>query len=48
MAKMELNFVGKDSVPFHNEYDIPADVAAVLTGIIGDRDPDEEIFERLF
>ena len=45
MAKMELNFIGKDSVPFHNEYDIPDDVAAVLKGIIGDRDPDEEIFQ---
>lgn len=45
MAKMELNFVGKDSVPFHNEYDIPDDVAAVLKGIIGNRGPDEEIFQ---
>lgn len=45
MAKMELNFIGKDSVPFYNEYDIPDDVATVLKEIIGNRDQNEEIFK---
>lgn len=42
---MELTFVGKDSVPFHNVYDIPVEVANVLTGIIGNRSGKEEIFK---
>lgn len=45
MAQMELHFVGKDSVTFHNIYDIPDDVAAVLKDIIGNRSVDEEIFK---
>lgn len=43
--KMKLNFIGKDSVAFSNEYDIPDEVGNVLKEIIGNRNKEEQIFE---
>lgn len=43
--KMELNFIGKDSVAFNQTYEIPDDVGNVLKEIIGNRNKEEQIFE---
>lgn len=42
--KMKLNFLGKDSVTYNNEFDIPDDIAEALLSCMKDKSSDDQIF----
>ena len=45
MHKLKLNFLGKDSVPYHNEIDIPDEVYNVLKELKDKKSDEDQLFD---
>lgn len=42
----ELNFLGKDSVPFRNQFTVTPEVAAALTEFLKNKNPADKLFDK--
>lgn len=45
--KLELNFLGKDSIPYHNIVEIDSDIKNNLNGFIGNKEAGDQIFDLI-